>query len=260
MTLQLETIEVRLGAKRVVSALNLTLAKGKLIALTGPNGAGKSSLMRAIAGLLPYNGRIQLAQTDLATCSLAQRARLIAYLPQMGRAAWPMPCRQIIAMGRLSHGHHGRRLNAHDMAAIERAMYHTDTQAFADTPITHLSGGEQARVFLARALAVEAPLTLVDEPTANLDPKHRLMVLSALRRRAHGEAGIEGQGVIAILHDLAEAAAFADEVVVMDQGQIVAQAPPQQALSADILSRIFGVEYGGMAGFWPIWKIDALST
>jgi iron complex transport system ATP-binding protein len=268
ISLEISGLVIERDGRRVVGPLDLTLSSGRFIALAGPNGAGKSSLMLAIAGLLPHQGQIRLkgvdgagpgletgpepgACLDLGACSGRERARHVAYLPQGGNAAWPVSARQIVALGRLAHGRSLERQTSEDRAAIEQAMRDTDTLSFADVPVNHLSGGERARVFLARVLAVNAPLMLVDEPTANLDPRHRLMVLQSLRERAQ-----RGAIIIAVLHDLAEAASFADELVVLDKGLLAAHAAPRDALDETILRDVFGVRLGENGFLGPRWHID----
>ena len=236
--LALRDLSVRLGGRAVVTGVSLDLAPASLVALVGPNGAGKTSLLRALVGLLPCTGDATLDGERLDRMSARDRARRVAYLPQGHEAHWPLPARDIVALGRLPHGASDpTRLRPADAAAVERAMRLTDTEGFADRPITSLSGGERARVALARVFAVEARLILADEPTAALDPRHQIAIMRALRDRA-----AEGALAIAVTHDLGLAARFADQVVVLNDGRLAAIGPPAEALSPALLAEVFGIE------------------
>ena len=234
--LALAGVSVALGGKPILSDVSLTVEAGEFVAIVGPNGAGKTTLLRAAAGLLPAKGEIDVLGTALRRLPLAERARRIAYLPQGHVFHWPLAVADIVALGRLPRGA-GADLSEADRAAVARAIAETGVGEFVDRPVTTLSGGERARVALARVLATEGPLILADEPTASLDPRYQLAVLDILRRHAEGEGA-----VVAVLHDLALAARHADRIVVMDRGRIVADGEPRDVLSAARLSEVFGVE------------------
>jgi iron complex transport system ATP-binding protein len=232
-----KNVSVRLGHTPIVSAATLTLDRGELVALVGPNGAGKTTLMRALAGLLPADGAIRLDDKTLAELNPRERARRVAYLPQGHVFHWPMPVAAIVALGREPHSDPFARATEADRAAVAHALAATGTEAFAARIVTTLSGGERARVALARALATEAPLLLADEPTAALDPRHQLVVMDLLRDAAH-----KGNAVLAIMHDLTLAARFADRVIVMERGRLVADDVPGVALAAERVASVFGVD------------------
>jgi iron complex transport system ATP-binding protein len=230
-------VTVRLAGRPIVRDARLALKAGELVAMVGPNGAGKTTLMRALAGLVPAQGEIALRGRALETLAARARARGIAYLPQGHVFHWPMSVAAIVMLGRAPHADTFSTTTAADREAVARALAVTETTDFAERAVTTLSGGERARVALARALATRADVLLADEPTAALDPRHQLTVMDLLRQAAHA-----GGAVLAIMHDLALAARFADRVVVMDRGAIVADAVPAQALSPERLAGVFGIE------------------
>jgi iron complex transport system ATP-binding protein len=232
-----EDVNVRLGGVPIVERASLALRPGELTALVGPNGAGKTTLVRALAGLLPAEGRIMLDGRPLGAFNPRERARRIAYLPQGNVFHWPLAVAAVVQLGRMPHGDPFARASAADRAAVERALTLTATDGFAERPVTTLSGGERARVALARALATEAAVLLADEPTVSLDARHQLVVMGLLR-----EAARSGTAVLTVVHDLALAARFAGRVIVMERGRLVADASPGEALTADRLAQTFGVE------------------
>ena len=233
--LTIEGLDLSRGKRTVVRDVSLSVGPGELIALVGPNGAGKTSLIQAVCGLLkPDAGQVRLDGADLSILSPRGRAGALAYLPQDGTVAWNLPAIEVVALGAgflQSDGARGRA-----MAALEEV----EAGALSDRGVAELSGGERARVLLARVLASDAGLILADEPVAGLDPEGQLLVLERLKARAGA-----GQTVVASLHDLSLAARFADRVIVMDQGEVRADGPPAQALSPAILRDVFG-----LAGRW----------
>ena len=230
-------LDVRLAGRAVLNDISLSLVSGHLVALVGPNGAGKTTLLRALAGLLPSDGAIHVGGAALASLSLRERARRFAYLPQGHIVHWPLPARDIVALGRYPHGATDpARLSAKDRDAVLRAMRATDVVEFSGRHVTELSGGERSRVALARVLAVEAPVILADEPTASLDPRYQLDVMKTLRAAAD-----QGGLVIVVTHDLGLAARFADHLLVLSQGRLVAQGAPAAALSEQVMADVFRV-------------------
>jgi iron complex transport system ATP-binding protein len=233
--LKVDGLDVTLGGRRVVSGAAFSMTHGELIAVVGPNGAGKTTLLRAVAGLVPAKGSIEINGVAIARVSRAERARRIAYLPQGQMFHWPLSVADIVALGRLPRGA-GADLSTADREAVVRAMNATGIAAHAARPVTTLSGGERARVALARVLATEAPLILADEPTASLDPRYQLVVVDILRRHASA-----GGAVLAVFHDLGLAARQADRVLVIDGGRIVADGAPRDVLTKARLAETFGV-------------------
>jgi iron complex transport system ATP-binding protein len=237
MTLKVEHLSAAYGARSVFRNVGFEARRGSLNLLVGANGAGKTTLLRAIAGLIPYGGSVLWEGRPLAQRSAASRAKTLAYLPQGHVAHWPVLARDVVAIGRAPKASSLSSLTRADYAAINSALDLADARAFADRAITELSGGERARIMLARALAVGAPMLLADEPAASLDPAHQLEVMALLLRIAR-----EGRVVLAVMHDLALAARFADCVLVLDEGRLAASGPPGEVLTPGLLRSVFHVE------------------
>jgi iron complex transport system ATP-binding protein len=232
-----QNLRVALGRRRVLEGISLSLSSGHLVALVGPNGAGKTTLLRALAGLIPSDGEIHVGGDALAALSLRERAKRFAYLPQGHMVHWPLPARDIVALGRYPHGATDpARLSPRDAEAVLRAMQAADVMEFAERRVTELSGGERSRVALARVFAVEAPIILADEPTGSLDPRHQIDVMKGLRRAADG-----GVLVIVVTHDLGLAARFADHVLVLLNGHLVSQGASAEALSEAVMAEVFRI-------------------
>jgi len=230
-------LSVRLAGRTVLRDVSLALSKGHLVALVGPNGAGKTTLLRALAGLVPCDGAIHVGGVVLSALALRERARRFAYLPQGHIVHWPLPARDIVALGRYPHGATDpARLTPRDAEAVTRAMRSADVTDLGERPVTELSGGERSRVALARVFAVEAPVILADEPTSSLDPRHQLDVMETLRMAADS-----GTLVIVVTHDLGLAARFADTVLVLSEGRLVSQGNASQALSDRVMADVFRV-------------------
>jgi iron complex transport system ATP-binding protein len=235
--LSADHLNVALAGRPVLSDVSLQLASGHLVALVGPNGAGKTTLLRALAGLIPSDGVIKVGGEALAALSLRARAKRFGYLPQGHMVHWPLPARDIVALGRYPHGATDpARLSPRDVEAVVRAMQAADVMEFAERRVTELSGGERSRVALARVFAVEAPIILADEPTASLDPRHQIDVMKGLRAAAD-----RGVLVIVVTHDLGLAARFADHALVLSQGRLASQGAPADALSEAVMADVFRI-------------------
>jgi iron complex transport system ATP-binding protein len=232
-----QQLEVTLAGRSVLHDVSLSLPSGQLVALVGPNGAGKTTLLRALAGLVSSTGGIEISGDRLSSLSLRERARRLGYLPQGHLVHWPLPAKDVVALGRYPRGATDpARLSPRDEQAVLRAMRATDVVEFSERPVTELSGGERSRVALARVLAVEAPIVLADEPTASLDPRYQIDVMINLRGAAD-----RGVLVVVVTHDLGLAARFADTVLVLSDGRLVAQGKPAEALSEQVMADVFRI-------------------
>ncbi|PZQ65409.1 MAG: ABC transporter [Phenylobacterium zucineum] len=230
-------VTVSLGGAMVLHGVDLALEPGVVTAIVGPNGAGKSTLMEVLAGLRgPKSGAALLDAAPVLSLPARQRAKRIAYLPQTPEIAWAVTVRTFVGLGRTAHtGPWG--LGREDLAAVEAAMSAAGVSGFADRVVTTLSGGERARVFVARALAGEPSWLLADEPLAGLDPGHVLDTLALFRELAG-----QGAGVVLTLHDLSLAARTADRIVVLAAGRIVADGAPETCLAPETLRAAYGVD------------------
>ena len=229
---------VDLGGRRVVDGVTVALAAGALIGVVGPNGAGKSTVARALLGLVPpAAGRVTIDGADVAGMTARTVARHVAYLPQAVAVHWPLTVERLVGLGRLPHLGPFSRLAPSDRNAIAAALQATGTAHLAARAATDLSGGERARVMLARALATGAPALIADEPLASLDPGHQLDVMALLRAQARA-----GALVVVVLHDLGIAARFCDRMLLMDGGRVVADGPPATVLTDAALATVYGIE------------------
>ncbi len=235
--IRVEHLSIRLGNRAVLDDISFDITAPGLVVIVGPNGAGKSTLLRGLAGLAPsHGGSIQIGEALLHTLSPQERARAIGYLPQERTVHWPMPAHEIVALGRLPHQVAAAGLNAHDRAAVAKAIAAMDADHLADRPILELSGGERARILIARVLAQEPSVILADEPTAGLDPKHQWALFECLE-----VAAARGTRIIVASHDLALASRFAQHVLLVTDGRLSATGSPADVLTRDRLAAVFGV-------------------
>jgi iron complex transport system ATP-binding protein len=233
--LELRSASVVLRNRVVVAEVSLAIARGEIVALLGANGAGKTSLLRAALGLTPVaSGTAHLGGTNPARLSARDRALCAAYLPQRPQAIWPVSVEHLVALGRYAHGAAPDRLGAEDQAAVDAALEACALTALRKRRMDEISGGEKARAHLARALAQQAPLLLLDEPTAGLDPAQALGVADIIRGRARDGA------VLFSTHDVGLAARVAQRVLVLREGSVIADGAPLEALKPDVLSAAYG--------------------
>ena len=238
MTLHAQNVSVDLGGRRVVDRITLDIAPGDIVAVVGPNGAGKSTLLKALAGLKSADeGHVDLDGRRLGGYTGRELARSIAYLPQDRTVHWPLLSERVVALGRLPHRSFAAGESAADIDAISKAMQRMDVMQFAQRPIAALSGGERARVLVARALAQNARFIIADEPTAGLDPAHALHLFEEFARLAR-----DGHAVVTALHDLSLAARYATRVVLLRNGSCLATGPSAQVLSKANLADAFAID------------------
>ncbi|MGE0740152.1 MAG: ABC transporter ATP-binding protein [Hyphomonadaceae bacterium] len=234
--LSISGARVELGRRTVIDDVSLTLSGGEIVALLGPNGAGKTSLMRAGLGLIVMTkGVAMLGAAPAHALSARDRALRAAYLPQRPQSIWPISVEMLVALGRYAHGAAPDRLGLHDRTAVDAALDACALTALRTRRMDEISGGEKARAHLARALAQRAPLLVLDEPTAGLDPAQALAVADILR--THAEAG---GAVLFSTHDIALAASVAHRVVLLKDGRIIAHGAPIEALTGDVLKQAYG--------------------
>ncbi len=236
MILSLTNACVDLGKRRAVEDVSLSLGAGDIVALLGPNGAGKTTLMRAALGLVPLSaGQALLSSGDPAKLSVRERALRAAYLPQRPQSIWPVRVETLVALGRYAHGAAPERLAQKDAAAVDAALEACDLTRLRARRMDELSGGEKARAHLARALAQHAPLLVLDEPTAGLDPAQALGVADIIRAHA-----AKGGAVVFSTHDVALAARAAPRVLLLRAGRTIAEGATPQALTPDALEAAYG--------------------
>ena len=245
-TLRGQGIGVTLGQRAILQRVDLTVAPGQVVGLIGPNGAGKTTLLRTLCGLLPADtGSIYLDDQPLFRVPDRTRARRIAYLPQGAESHWQITVANLVALGRLPHQSSWRGLCDDDTHAMQRAMQACNVAHLKDRPIDRISGGERARVMLARALAVEPELLMADEPVAGLDLAHQLDVMERLT-----ELAAAGAGVVVVLHDLSLAARYCHRLVLLNRGRVAASGTPEAVLTPETLATCYGIvaHHGKAAG------------
>ncbi|GAA3081375.1 heme ABC transporter ATP-binding protein [Streptomyces rectiviolaceus] len=226
-------LRVRLGGREVLAGVSLTARAGEVLALVGPNGAGKSTLLAALAADLPADeGVVRVCGRPTSEWPARELALRRAVLPQSAALSFPFPVEDVVRMGRAPWA--GTALEEDDDRVVREAMAATEVGEFASRPFSALSGGERARVALARVLAQRAPLLLLDEPTAALDLRHQELVLRICRERAAA-----GDAVVVVLHDLGLAAGYADRAAVLRGGELAAEGPPGEVFTGELLSEVY---------------------
>ena len=227
------------AAAAAVQGVSLSVSPASLVAVVGPNGAGKTTLMKLLSGSLPpQEGGVTLGDRPLSSLGDRERALAMAVVPQAESSLFPVTVREMVGMGRYAHLGRWERSGNRDRAVVERAMARCAVAGLADRQFGQLSGGEQQRARIARALAQEAPVLLLDEPTAGLDLRYRMEVFDLLR-----QLRTAGLGVLVITHDINLAARFADLLLLLDRGRTRARGAPDEVLTRESLEAIYG---------WPL--------
>lgn len=234
--LSLRSVSVRLGGRKVLGDISFDLFPGEFVGLLGPNGAGKSTLLKTITGLVSCEGNVSREGREFESMTPFERARELAYLPQEREINWPISVRTLIALGRSPYGTAYSAISESDRAAIDAAILAMDLTELQERSALELSGGESARVLIARALAQATPLLLTDEPAAGLDPAHQISLMSTFRKLAR-----DGRTVFASLHELTLAAQWCDRVILIANGSIIAQGAPDAVLTPENLATVYGV-------------------
>jgi iron complex transport system ATP-binding protein len=239
MSLVIKNLSAGYGKTSVLNAINAVAEPGELIGLVGPNGSGKSCLLKTVAGLItPDAGAVSLSGQSVHSLAPRVRAQRIAWLAQDRSAVWALSVRELVSLGRAPYRGRLGKLSTNDNGAVDQALLSAHCSELQNRRFDHLSGGEQARVLLARALAVGAPLILADEATASLDPYFQISIMQSLRSEAKS-----GKTVIASLHDLSLAKQFCDRIWVMNAGQLVANDKADTALSSAVLAGVFKIKH-----------------
>ncbi|TMJ78129.1 MAG: ABC transporter ATP-binding protein [Alphaproteobacteria bacterium] len=249
-------LHMRLGSREVLRGLDFVAHTGEMTAVIGPNGAGKTTLLKALAGLLtPSAGAVTLDGRAMADWPPLVRARSLAYLPQERTTHWALSARAVVALGRLPHQPMGAGESAADARAIDAALAAMDIGHLAERPVLEMSGGERARVLVARALAQEPVALLADEPAAGLDPAHQLTLFHHLTALASA-----GRTVVVALHDLSLAARFCHRIVLMQAGRTIAAGAPEDVLKSEHLAAVYGINarYATIEGVPVVLVADVL--
>lgn len=229
--LSVSNMSVKLRDTRVFQDVTFDIQAGEFVGLIGPNGAGKTTLMRAALGLLPFEGKSSLA--DLRE---TDRGRHAAWMPQAREIAWPVSVETVVMLGRTPYLTSVQNPGPEDRKKVDDALAKMDLAEMRERPATELSGGEQARVLIARALAQDTPLLVADEPIAGLDPAHQISTMETFANLA-----AEGKSSLVSLHDLGLAARHCSRLLLLGNGGLVAEGPPQDVLTPDLLAELFGI-------------------
>lgn len=234
--LSVKNLSVALGGKAALSDASFDIHGGEFIGLIGPNGAGKTTLLRAILGLVASAGEILLDGDDLHRMTASTKAQKLAYLPQERDVAWPVSVEMLVSLGRSALKPIVASMNAQDEALVDAAMQRMDVAQFRDRSAMELSGGERARVLIARVLAQDTPVILADEPVAGLDPSHQLGLMESFAALAK-----EGKTVVASLHELSLAAQHCTRLILLHNGRVVADGVPTKVLTPQLLHDVYGI-------------------
>ncbi|MBQ0724582.1 MAG: ABC transporter ATP-binding protein [Cycloclasticus sp.] len=237
MTLRTANITVQLSDKTILNNISIEFKTGQLIGLIGPNGAGKSTLLRVLAGLQAASlGQVLLDEQPIQDMAPLNKAKKIAYLPQTHECHWPLSVERVVLLGR--HPHNDRHhVTDESLRAVKEAIAEADIGHLVGRPVNELSGGERARVMLARALATQSDILLADEPIVSLDPRHQIDVMALLQSLAR-----KGKTVIVVLHELHLAMRYCEQLVLLDGGEKVTEGSPTNVLTEKNLQEVYGVD------------------
>ena len=236
--LSVRNLSLTIGEKQILQDVSADMSKGELVGLIGPNGAGKSSFLKAVLGLHDTVGTSMTFEgKDLEVLTLKERSKLFAYAAQGAPVHWPLSVEYIVGLGRAPHLNPWQSMSQRDKSLVDQALEKTDCLHLKSQSVMTLSGGERARVMLARALATDTPYLFADEPVASLDPAHQLQVMDILKSEAR-----EGKGVMVVLHDLGLALRYCDHLILLHEGRTVGQGEPEAILNEENLNRVFGVQ------------------
>ncbi len=250
--LLIKNITLSINGFSILQNVSATVQPGEVVGLIGPNGAGKSSLLKSILGLVKFkSGIIEVDGHDLADLRSKDRAKMMAYTAQGAPVHWPLNVERVVALGRIPHLSPWQKLGDIDKTEIKKALDITHCHHLKDRSVTTLSGGERARVLLARTIATGAPYILADEPVASLDPFHQLQVMEILKRHAR----LRG-AVLVVLHDLGLAARYCDRLILLHEGRLINQDTPDHILNAQNMANVFRVA----ASRWTEGQNHFLST
>lgn len=235
--LKIDNISLELGGASILTDVSATLNKGEIVGLVGPNGAGKSSLLRSILGLVKIkNGSIIIDDKNIDEMTLKERAQKMAYAAQGSPVYWPLTVEHIVGLGRVPHLNPWQKLTVDDQLIIDYAIDRTDCSHLRERSVTSLSGGERARVLLARVLATQAAYILADEPVAALDPAHQLQVMDILKNLTSSD-----YGVMVVMHDLGLAQRYCNRIIMLNDGNMLGQDKPDVILNDENLASVFAV-------------------
>lgn len=248
--MEADGLHVARGGVGVLKGVSLAVSAGEVVGLIGPNGSGKTTLLGALAGLVPRrSGSVSIDGDPIDRVPREDRARRIGYLEQNPVTNWPIAVEKVVMLGRTPHRAAFRGETANDRVLVERAIGLCGVAGLRGRPVTALSGGERARVMLARVLAGEPRVLLADEPVAGLDPYHRLQVMELLRQLAG-----EGLAIAVVLHDLSLAARYCDRLCLLEAGTVAACAAPGAVLDSGVAERVFGVRLLRGEGWAIPWQ------
>ncbi|MCG8494185.1 MAG: ABC transporter ATP-binding protein [Sneathiellales bacterium] len=236
MILSCSLSSVTFQGKQILKPLSFEVSEPQLVGLLGPNGAGKTSLLRSLMSLIPYEGTIRIREEDLKTQKAKSIARAIAYLPQDRKVHWAINCYAVVMLGRIPHQPRFGNPSQQDHEAVKTAMRQMGVADFGHRPFESLSGGEKARILIARTLAQETDIIIADEPAAGLDPAHQIEMMALFK-----DLVTMGKTVLVSLHDLPLASSSCDRILLMKEGEIAADAPPCEALTDQLMKKVFGI-------------------